>query len=431
MSRPCVPAACSPPIAHITGSCETCGGETVDQICCLKVTRSSWLHPAILKRAGYTIGDPCTTPGANQWCGDLVSTWGSVCIGLVRVEWLVYPDCTISMTITYGDTIIRCNPPSNWHTAPYTVSAPDGDTITIEVCDGSETIFPSADASPVALRAALWFLVDGTWTPIIPGLEETPPNKVYAAATGTSMCGDSQCTDTDTTHIVGILTWSYDIRTDEVTVSARAAGYGHGEVTVAWDSAGAWADGLAVIPVGPEFSVDTPWTDLEWRVARIEDCADPTDPGSTCDSGCYPHCLKCPSAATLAIDIEEDPTCCLHGTFDLYYNSVEDYWQSWPAALEGDPPTTPGLEDRIGGPEGVCGVIEWVIVQCGSDGSHVNVQVRYLDVNGNLFTANYDLAATCTPTFETEYATLASNPFAPGLCDGGLFRGSKLRIVAI
>jgi hypothetical protein len=124
----------------------------------------------------------------------------------------------------------------------------------------------------------------------------------------------------------------------------------------------------------------------------------------------------------LALVIEEDPACCLHGTFDLQYNETEDRWQSW----------TPGGDfEPIGGPSGICGIINWLILTCGSDNDHVNVQFNYTDVSGGSFTANADVAITCDPSFETDYITIPSNPLAPGLCEGGFFQGAKLRIIAV
>jgi hypothetical protein len=220
----------------------------------------------------------------------------------VRIAVETRTNCDLYMQVEYLDSVndghvsFIVQPASTWHSSPYTVTIPGtAETLTIEVCEETDVIFPEAN-DPVALRAALWFLVDGVWSPYIAGDPETPPpNKVYAAGSGNSMCVLTGCNDTNPDHIIGYLQWEYDIRTDEVIVKAGST-VAYGEIRLPWDSAGAWADTLTVIPVDAPF-IPAWATDAEWRVAKITNCDDPTDPGDECEPyNCYPLCVAntCP-----------------------------------------------------------------------------------------------------------------------------------------
>lgn len=435
---PCRPLSCSPEINHAAITCGSCGEGT--PICCLKITRPSWDQYVVVKRTGYTIGDSCTGTSATNFCGNLsaaVSTGGDAAqcfTGSVLALWSNNADCDIRFSVGFpafwsGGVIVPAKTfsgvvPSNWNASTLSLSSWDAsETITVDVCDGTEKIFPPSDPD-LMLKATLWVDTGAGLSPDIPadlfgGGIFDPPVQKYARGNGTTICGIAQLCKGDTITPEQMW-WYYERDTGDVRVTISTPG---GAVSstpstadFAWSET--WADSGFVVPL-PSGVLGVGITG-EWRVIKVTDCAD-----DGCDSGCYPACLKCPSTASLALVIEEDLSCCLSGTFDLQYNGTDDQWQTWP------PGGTIGPSTYIGGPDGVCGIIKWAIVSCGSDSGHINLQFLYRDVNGSEFTANYDLAITCNPSFETDYATLASNPFAPGLCDGGFFRGSKLRVIAV
>lgn len=155
-------------------------------------------------------------------------------------------------------------------------------------------------------------------------------------------------------------------------------------------------------------------TTIDLRIGTT--CATvPTPP--PCDPLCWPECVLCPTPLAMSLVVTQDPSCCLHGSYGLTYNSGSNWF-----TLTSAP---------VGGPSGVCGKITAFKMTC-SDSTHVTLAITYENVNGSTISSTTTVSANCTGgDFETDTVTVISGLFAPGLCEGGLFLGAKFRVVGI
>lgn len=436
--------------------CRDCGHTA--RICCLKVEGSNWANKLILRSNDHPT-DCDETNGEKDTCGSFALV-ASPCLDF-KVQWTLAGGVSckrVFVSITGqvpGDTNTLAGTQIahsffgglDWYTTPISWIQ-GGVTYTVSLCEeGDEGLDYHVTANQI-LHAL-------SSTP----LETDPPTTQITSAygTGNRLCGfalvcDDPTTEGDPTLVTTCtvasegagafiscmgLQWTYDIQTDLVTVySVSQTGGGSWAVTgtlFTISPTGEWIGDTIPLTLWSTTITGPPVTDV--AVGRVSGCND-TDWDPLCDPGCWPRCLKCGTIPFLAMVIEEDPACCLSGTFDLYFNAGENRYQSWPVT---DPPTSPGF--GIGGPAGVCGLLNWLIVQCGSDSGHVTLQFHYTDVASNSYTKVHEVACTCEPAFETDYVHLPSTTSEPKLCEspgggdsggggGGSF-GSKLRIVAV
>ncbi|CAB4162448.1 hypothetical protein UFOVP785_40 [uncultured Caudovirales phage] len=166
-----------------------------------------------------------------------------------------------------------------------------------------------------------------------------------------------------------------------------------------------------------EYTMTVPLTpDEDWNL-RIGTSCPAAPPPPECDPLCWPECVLCPTPLAMSLVVTQDPSCCLHGSYGLTYNSGSNWF-----TLTSAP---------VGGPSGVCGKITAFKMTC-SDSTHVTLAITYEDVNGSTINSTTTVAASCSGGgFETASVTVTSGLFAPGLCEGGFGLGAKFRVVGI
>jgi len=120
--------------------------------------------------------------------------------------------------------------------------------------------------------------------------------------------------------------------------------------------------------------LEVPGEDPSWLLTIATQCPDPPDPPPpTCDPGCWPECVMCPTRKTLYAVVSDAPDCCLSGTYAL----------TW-VGTGGDGAPTVGyytLPAWVGGPIGTCGQITFLTVSC-VDSTHIQVQLVYFRAEG-------------------------------------------------
>lgn len=135
-----------------------------------------------------------------------------------------------------------------------------------------------------------------------------------------------------------------------------------------------------------------------------------------CDPGCWPECVMCPDPLSMAMVVSEDPSCCLHGSWGMTYDATNNWFY---------------LPSPVGGPDGVCGLIQEFKMTCYSS-THVTLSITYKDVNGDVQTDTSTVSVSCSGgAFETAALSIAGGVFFPGLCEGGLFKGATVRVISV
>lgn len=423
----------------LTTTCEVCAPTA--KLCCFILSSSHWANSILLKPNSRDCNETTGENAAGNQCGRFKN---NICgPQYAELTWGVSDDCSeISISLngtvrhTSGTLVSFGYSASglgySWQGTSYTWSQsyvlPDGAggtttetiTYTLRKCVTGDTgIWLDLPAELVTVRLDR---LDGD---AIGGML-----KVYAR--GNALCGGNlRCSDTSrctgvinpTLTFPWAMAWQYNIFEDTIDFLAACT---HDDPLVSALSAVAFS-----VPYdnGNWIGIlhSTIYSDELSTVYRIEDC----DDTYACDPGCHLQCLKCPDVAQLAVVIEEDPSCCLHGTWDMYYNSEANVWQTWPPAAVGEEPTLPTPEYWIGGPGGICGLILWLTLGCSSTEGHVRIDGSYEDVNGGTFAIGVDIEATCIPSFATDYIYILSGLLSPGLCEGGIFKGAKLRFIAV
>jgi len=308
---PCRPLSCSPPINFAAVTCDSCG-ET-DPICCLKITRASWVEYVIVKRTGYTIGDSCSGTGATNACGNLsaiISTGGdsSQCFYPSCIAaWSNNAECDVMFSVTLpgywsGGVFFPAKTfsgvvPLNWHESTLTLTSWDeSESITVDVCDGTEEMFPPSDPD-LMLKATLWVDTGAGLSQDIPaelfggGMFDPPVNK-YARGDGTTICGTQQTCEGDDQPAEAMF-WYYERDSGNVRVTIAtpdgAVSSTPSTADFAWSPT--WADSGFTVPLAS--GVLGVGNTGEWRVAKVADC---DDPGGCEPYDCYPLCVAntCP-----------------------------------------------------------------------------------------------------------------------------------------
>ena len=300
--RPCRPLSCSPPINHAAITCDSCGAGT--PICCLKVTRPSWEQYVVVKRTGYVIGDSCAGTSHTNFCGSLSasvatgSDGGNCFTGTVIAVWSNNGDCDVMFSVGFpafwsGGVIVPARTfsgvvPSNWDGSTLTLSDHTAtESITVDVCDGTEEVFPPSD--PDLMLKATLYSFDGTnWAPVHVTSGTEVDFVSIARGNGTTICGISQVCEGDPPWESNYIYWYREQDTGDVRVTVVHAG------------------GIFSTPLGiatADFPWSTTWADSgftvaidathEWRVFKVADC---DDPGGCTPYNCWPLCVAntCP-----------------------------------------------------------------------------------------------------------------------------------------
>lgn len=141
-----------------------------------------------------------------------------------------------------------------------------------------------------------------------------------------------------------------------------------------------WEDVLEV-PIDPT---------EDWLLHIGTSCPSPPEPPS-CDPGCWPECVMCPTRKTLYAVVSDAPDCCLSGTYALTWVGTGGYGAPTVGYYE--------LPAPVGGPIDTCGQITFLRVSC-VDSTHIMVQLVYLRAEG------------------TEISNLSSPDTLSVICDG-------------
>jgi hypothetical protein len=420
-------------VSHTNSHCDFCRPTT--QICCVKMTRSTLGHPIMLKRRMH-MGDPtrdhitgaddywellwedglpCDEKGQTNLCGFL---WSNLnCYNdEFSLKWYVSEDCDTVTVELYWVTFAGGRTPHlicswsgqarDWHTGTLTgTDLETGGTVTLENCEAGVELWTDTETEPVFIQATLRF--NGVRIECMFGY-------------GNSVCGTTwhECALIYPTSTVE---WLHSVQYGRVRFKAAAATALSGGVPSAAgrltididDSPDEWYLNLPL-------TITTSVTGYSWVVSRVYNCEGCNNggnpPDDICDPGCWPLCVLCPDPLSMALVVTQDPSCCLHGSYGLTYNSGSNWFT---------------LSSAVGGPDGVCGIIQSFKMTC-SDSTHVTLSITYKDVNGNVNTTTATVGASCSGgAFETDSIDIDGGAFFPGLCEGGIGKGANIRVVSI
>lgn len=156
-----------------------------------------------------------------------------------------------------------------------------------------------------------------------------------------------------------------------------------------------------------------------WQLHIGTHCPDPPEPPS-CDPGCWPECVMCPERKALYLVVDEDPVCCLAGTYALTWSGTGTTGYYYLATPTGTSTAS-------------CGLISAFTVTC-VDSTHIHVSITYRVIYGlesNAVTESYNLSVACV-SGHMESETMSYTLFGDqdALCGSGSDYGGTIRVVS-
>lgn len=139
-----------------------------------------------------------------------------------------------------------------------------------------------------------------------------------------------------------------------------------------------------------------------------------------CDPGCWPDCVMCPERKNLYLVIDDDPLCCLAGTYELTWTGTGTSGSY-------------SLATPTGTSTASCGLISAFTVTCASSTS-INVSITYRVIYApsiSAVTENYTLSVACVDGhMESETVSYTLSGDQDGLCGSGSDYGGTIRVVS-